>query len=193
MGSDVASFKEQPQDASKALMEMLGELSQALEELQNRNKSLSKAVRRSKSRVSSLEVELQETLNRLDGLRRENAGLTETLHRGEGERTALQGRAQQLEAEYSAISKDLDAILTSPGWKLISSYRDWLQRSIWTEPWLRKPYEAVAQWVLGAGCQGRSKFGPLRRSKSRPVGEGVAVFVGRLERSLRSPFRAAQA
>ena len=43
------------------------------------------------------------------------------------------------------------------------------------------------------GCQGRSKFGPLRRSKSRPVGEGVAVFVGRLERSLRSPFRAAQA
>ncbi len=28
-------------------------------------------------------------------------------------------------------------------------------------------------------CQGRSKFGPLRRSKSRPVGEGVAVFVGR--------------
>ena len=42
-------------------------------------------------------------------------------------------------------------------------------------------------------CQGRSKFGPLRRSKSRPVGEGVAVFVGRLERSLRSPFRAAQA
>ena len=35
------------------------------------------------------------------------------------------------------------------------------------------------------GCQGRSK--------SRPVGEGVAVFVGRLERSLRSPFRAAQA
>ncbi len=42
-------------------------------------------------------------------------------------------------------------------------------------------------------CQGRSKFGPVRRSKSRPVGEGVAVFVGRLERSLRSPFRAAQA
>ena len=31
-------------------------------------------------------------------------------------------------------------------------------------------------WIL---CQGRSKFGPLRRSKSRPVGEGVAVFVGR--------------
>ncbi len=46
---------------------------------------------------------------------------------------------------------------------------------------------------LSDTCQGRSKFGPLRRSKSRPVGEGVAVFVGRLERSLRSPFRAAQA
>ena len=47
--------------------------------------------------------------------------------------------------------------------------------------------------VIEDVCQGRSKFGPLRRSKSRPVGEGVAVFVGRLERSLRSPFRAAQA
>ena len=53
----------------------------------------------------------------------------------------------------------------------------------------REPHEAA---VFGF-CQGRSKFGPLRRSKSRPVGEGVAVFVGRLERSLRSPFRAAQA
>ena len=60
--------------------------------------------------------------------------------------------------------------------------------------------DAGAQHLLGGcylhgdyGCQGRSKFGPLRRSKSRPVGEGVAVFVGRLERSLRSPFRAAQA
>ena len=47
--------------------------------------------------------------------------------------------------------------------------------------------------MLMRGVEGRSKFGPLRRSKSRPVGEGVAVFVGRLERSLRSPFRAAQA
>ena len=156
LGSDVASFKEQPQDAAKALVEMLGELSQALEELQSRNKSLSKAVRRSKSRVRSLEAELQETQNQLESLRREKASLTETLHRGEGERTALQGRAQQLEAEYSAISKDLDAILTSPGWKLISSYRDWLQRSIWTEPWLRKPYEAVAQRILGGGDFRRS-------------------------------------
>ena len=51
----------------------------------------------------------------------------------------------------------------------------------------------VASAQQSTWCQGRSKFGPLRRSKSRPVGEGVAVFVGRLERSLRSPFRAAQA
>ena len=52
---------------------------------------------------------------------------------------------------------------------------------------------SVVRTLLSEGCQGRSKFGPLRRSKSRPVGEGVAVFVGRLERSLRAPFRAAQA
>ncbi len=42
-------------------------------------------------------------------------------------------------------------------------------------------------------CQGRSNFRPLRRSKNRPVGGSPAVFVGRLERSLRTPFRAAQA
>ena len=53
--------------------------------------------------------------------------------------------------------------------------------------------KALHDGKYGETCQGRSKFGPLRRSKSRPVGEGVAVFVGRLERSLRSPFRAAQA
>ena len=55
------------------------------------------------------------------------------------------------------------------------------------------PRDAVDVHLRSVQCQGRSKFGPLRRSKSRPVGEGVAVFVGRLERSLRSPFRAAQA
>ena len=54
-------------------------------------------------------------------------------------------------------------------------------------------YVRVSSFDQNPECQGRSKFGPLRRSKSRPVGEGVAVFVGRLERSLRSPFRAAQA
>ena len=54
-------------------------------------------------------------------------------------------------------------------------------------------YHFIQTRKIAPGCQGRSKFGPLRRSKSRPVGEGVAVFVGRLERSLRSPFRAAQA
>ena len=53
--------------------------------------------------------------------------------------------------------------------------------------------ELCSPFVRLLSCQGRSKFGPLRRSKSRPVGERVAVFVGRLERSLRSPFRAAQA
>ena len=62
---------------------------------------------------------------------------------------------------------------------------------------LRPPRNLIASFgspdISVPACQGRSKFGPLRRSKSRPVGEGVAVFVGRLERSLRSPFRAAQA
>ena len=149
LSEDAALLEEQQQDAAKALVEALGESSQALEELQSRNKSLSKAVRRSKSRVRSLEAELQETLNGLDGLRRENANLTEMLGRAENDRAVLQGRAQQLEAEYSAISKDLDAILTSPGWKLMSSYRNWLQDKVWTKPWLRKPYEAVAQRVLG--------------------------------------------
>ena len=156
LGSDVASFKEQQQDAAKALVEMLGESSQAIEELQNRNKSLSKAVRRSKSKVRSLEAELQETLNRLDGLRRENASLTETLHRGEGERTALQGRAQELSEGHKAISRDFEAVVTSPGWKLMSSYRNWLQDKVWTKPWLRKPYAAVAQRVLGGYDSRRS-------------------------------------
>ena len=55
---------------------------EALEELQTRNKSLSKAVRRTKDRLGSLELELQETQNQLESLRREKASLTETLHPG---------------------------------------------------------------------------------------------------------------
>ncbi len=42
-------------------------------------------------------------------------------------------------------------------------------------------------------CQGRSKFRPQRRSKNGAVGRKPAVFVGRLERILEAPFRAAQA
>ena len=61
------------------------------------------------------------------------------------------------------------------------------------EAWERASCLGALKTLPAEDCQGRSKFGPLRRSKSRPVGEGVAVFVGRLERSLRSPFRAAQA
>ena len=52
---------------------------------------------------------------------------------------------------------------------------------------------AAADRALLSKKGGQTHGIPLRRSKSRPVGEGVAVFVGRLERSLRSPFRAAQA
>lgn len=73
--------------------------------------------------------------------------------------------------------------------KLVS-HRAFGFRSV--EHYVAAIYHCCAQLPLPQ-CQGRSKFGPLRRSKSRPVGEGVAVFVGRLERSLRSPFRAAQA
>ena len=47
--------------------------------------------------------------------------------------------------------------------------------------------------TAGLNCQGRREIRPLRRSKTRPVGGVVAVFVGRLERSLRAPFRATQA
>ena len=97
----------------------------------------------------SLEAELQETLNGLDGLRQENANLTETLGRAENDRAALQSRAKEL-------SEELEAVVTSPGWKLISSYRDWLQDKVWTKPWLGKPYEAVAQRILGGGDSRRS-------------------------------------
>ncbi len=157
LGGDTARLEDQQQDAAKALVEMLGESSQALEDLESRNKSLSKAVRRSKSRVRSLEAELQETLNGLDGLRQENANLTETLGRAENDRAALQSRAKEL-------SEELEAVVTSPGWKLISSYRDWLQDKVWTKPWLRKPYEAVAQWLLGAGEDPPSSV--MRRKRS---------------------------
>ena len=79
-----------------------------------------------------------------------NASLTEALGRTENDRALLQGRTQRLSEEREAIRRNLEAVASSPGWKLISSYRDWLQRSIWTKPWLRKPYEAVAQRILGA-------------------------------------------
>ena len=151
LGGDTALLEEQQQDAAKALVEMLGEPSQALEELESRNKTLSKAVRRSKSRVSSLEIELQETLSRLDGVLRENANLAETLGRSENDRAVLQDRANELSEEYEAISRNLEAVHTSPGWKLISSYRDWLQNRVWTKPWLRKAYETVAQRMLRTG------------------------------------------
>ena len=166
LGGDAARLEKQQQDAAKALVEMFGESSQALEELQSRDKSLSKAVRRSQSRVRSLEAELQETLNRLDGLCRVNDSLTEALGRTENDRAALQDRTQRLSEEREAIRRNLEAVASSPGWKLISFYRDWLQRSIWTKPWLRKPYEAVAQRMLGLGARSSVVVGGMADSAS---------------------------
>ena len=149
------------------LIQRVAKMEAEREELRSRNKSLSKVVRRTKGRLGSLEVEMQETQNQLEGLRRENANLSATLVRTENDRAVLQGRSQQLEAEYSAISKDLDAVVASPGWKLMSSYRNWLQDKVWTKPWLRKPYEAVAQRMLGAG--GAPPSSVMRKNSPKKV------------------------
>ncbi len=146
------SLKSEKADRQAALQE----LAEASTRVETRNKSLSKAVRRSKSQVISLEAELNETLNRLDGVRSENASLTETLGRAEKDRAALKDRTKELSEECKAISRDLEAVVTSPGWKLISSYRDWLQNRVWTKPWLRKAYETVVQGMLGGGDSRRS-------------------------------------
>ena len=88
-----------------------------------------------------------------------------------------------LDSLLSLMSRDLKA----PDHTTLSR-----RNQIVVVPPLTRSHDGPIDLIVDS-CQGRSKFGPLRRSKSRPVGEGVAVFVGRLERSLRSPFRAAQA
>ena len=101
----VATLRELAETSSK--VGALLKVNQAFEELQGRNKSLSKAVRKSKSRMISLEAELRETMNQLDGLRRVNANLTEALGRTENDRAALQSLMQKLSAEQEAVSRNL--------------------------------------------------------------------------------------
>ena len=117
--------------------------------------------RRLKEEVAHRELQQRESARALEVQRQESSEAME----------ALENRNQDR-------SKVLDAILTSPGWRLISSYRGWLSRHVWTRPWLRKPYEALAARLLpGAGLRQAGSSADLVSSDSEMAGESIPSYL----------------
>lgn len=97
---------------------------------------------------------------RIPELREQNASLTEQV---------LQ--VVQLTRERNTLDTELRTVLESPGWKLIQRYRNWLNHSIYSHPWLRKSYEPIVWWFLRhfSGQRGRSA-----RTSGQPDGAPAA-------------------
>ena len=163
--------------SNEATHERLLDLSAQVKHLSDENRRLSQDLRLANAeRETARRVE--EERDGLQGdfekaLRREK-NLRDELVRFE--RTAA--RVRELEDTYRAAEEQIRAVEASPGWRLISSYRGWLSRHVWTRPWLRKPYEALAARLLpGADPRQGGASGDPVGNDSVMAGELATTYI----------------
>ena len=129
--------------AATAQVDRLSHENQRLSEDLGRVNAERDTARRVEEERDGLRADLEKALRREKRLRDEVARFGETA-----------ARVRELEDTYRAAEEQVRAMEASPGWRLISFYRGWLSRHVWTRPWLRKPYEALAARLLpGAGSR----------------------------------------
>ena len=163
-------MREMPEqnDAARRELTALGPLAQRVTNMEKEGALFRDLLRNERDRREATLQELAEASTKVAGLLKANRRLGRDAAQLEQQQqesaTALEVQRQEsskamealeaLENHNQDLSKVLDAILTSPGWRLISSYRGWLSRHVWTRPWLQKPYEALAARLLpGAGLR----------------------------------------
>ena len=162
---------------NEAAHERLLETSAQVKHLSDENQRLSQDLRRANAERETAR-QVAEERDRLQGdfekaARREKKLRDEIARCGE---TAT--RARELEDAYRAAEEQLRAMEASPGWRLISSYRGWLSRQVWTRPWLRKPYEALAARLLpGADSRRAGSSEASVSNDSETAGELATTYI----------------
>ena len=164
----------------EATREQLLEISAQRKRLSDENQRLSadlgraNAERDTAGRVEEegdrLRADFEKTLRREKHLRDELARCGETAD-----------RVRELEDACRAAEERIRAMEASPGWRLISSYRGWLSRQVWTRPWLRRPYETLAARLLPGAGSGQA--GPSENPVSgdgEMAAERTAAYLERL-------------
>ena len=80
--------------------------------------------------------------------------------------TKLQ-EAQVTEEAYDVLRAALRRVKESPGWKLITAYRRWVEKNIWSRPWLMRIYEGVFSLVSGRSAP--ADVPPARQRAKAPA------------------------
>ena len=145
---------------------------------------------RLKREESSAELRIQELLAARGQLEQSLAISAEQLDSARLEITALQEESTRLTADYSGLQKrvldeglhelrnesaaelhqiastrdrlqaELNAIVSSPGWKVIDSYRKWYARQMANKSWLVRLYEPALRWCLQRAAERRRRLLP---------------------------------
>jgi cellulose synthase/poly-beta-1,6-N-acetylglucosamine synthase-like glycosyltransferase len=81
-----------------------------------------------------------------------------------------------------ALTRQLDDIQASPGWRFIRKYRDWLQFNREFHPWVVRRVEPIAKWFLQRGAK-EAQPAPSSQASTGPMP------VVRLERATTSSYQ----
>ena len=163
--------------SNEATHERLLDLSAQVKHLSDENRRLSQDLRlanaerenarRVEEERDGLQGDFEKALRREKNLRDELVRFEETA-----------ARVRELEDTYRAAEEQIRAVEASPGWRLVSSYRGWLNRHVWTRPWLRKPYEALAARLLpGADPRQGGASGDPLGNDSVMAGELATTYI----------------
>ena len=153
------------------------------------NTALQEVSRQLETEREWLQRQLQEASERLSRFAAESAAQAEATRRLEAERASLQRELQTLSdgvaqssAENAALAEslrqmeslkqELHSIHTSPGWRLIMRYRNWLQAGRARRAWIRNWYDPAVSWLLK-----KVGFGPRTYHLPRTV-PGLPVITG---------------
>ncbi len=136
------------------------ELATKCEKLTAERQELTEALKRDTNRLNGANIEIRR-------LQTDYAHLQERFPHLEAERARLEGARAGLEAEIAAATTgrdrlqcELNEIVGSPGWRIISHYRQWYARQVASRSTLVRAYEPVARWCLQRLTRVRSHIPP---------------------------------
>ena len=108
---------------------------------------LKQRLERQEKGIAVLRELVQQKASELGKLRKLRIAESE-LRTAKSELHTADSKLCSMEEGYESLASQLREIMASPGWRFISSYRRWLERHVWTRPWLKKVFEKAASLLL---------------------------------------------
>jgi O-antigen biosynthesis protein len=134
----------------------------------------STARRVGEARVESLQSEA-------DKLREKSSRLQNELDEWTAHTRQLAESMELLARRYRDLRAELESVTSSPAWRFVLNYREWLQRNVWRHTWVRKGMDPLVLWLLAKASKGRARPVSLPapvRMPAAPSSTATPVVVG---------------